>query len=60
MDEDPTGEIDIIEGINLQSENIVSLHTCGKCSFKRIGGTDERSDCNNGGTESLQCEDTVN
>ncbi len=46
--EDPYGEIDIIEGTNLQSNNIVSLHTCGSCSFQ-LSGTDPRGDCNLGG-----------
>jgi hypothetical protein len=60
FDEDPVGEIDIIEGINDQSQNVVSLHTCGACKFTKIGGLDERSNCNNGGTESDQCEDGTN
>jgi hypothetical protein len=60
FDEDPVGEIDIIEGINDQSQNVVSLHTCGACKFTKIGGLDERSNCNNGGTESEQCEDGTN
>ncbi|KAJ4118853.1 hypothetical protein NW768_010591 [Fusarium equiseti] len=60
FDEDPVGEIDIIEGINDQSQNVVSLHTCGACKFTNIGGLDERSNCNNGGTESDQCEDGTN
>ena len=60
FDEDPVGEIDIIEGINDQSQNVVSLHTCGSCTFTKIGGLDERSNCNNGGTESDQCEDGEN
>ncbi|KAF4981033.1 hypothetical protein FZEAL_3085 [Fusarium zealandicum] len=60
FDEDPVGEIDIIEGINDWNQNVVSLHTCGKCSFTKIGGLDERPNCNNGGTESDQCEDGQN
>ncbi|EWZ32448.1 hypothetical protein FOCG_13092 [Fusarium oxysporum f. sp. radicis-lycopersici 26381] len=60
FDEDPVGEIDIIEGINDQSQNVVSLHTCGTCKFTKIGGLDERPNCNNGGTESEQCEDGTN
>ncbi|KAF7539730.1 hypothetical protein G7Z17_g12368 [Cylindrodendrum hubeiense] len=60
FEEDPVGEIDIIEGINDQSQNVVSLHTCGACSFSKIGGIDGRSNCNNGGTESDQCEDGKN
>ena len=38
----------------------MSLHTCGACKFTKIGGLDERSNCNNGGTESDQCEDGAN
>ncbi|RGP80043.1 mixed-linked glucanase precursor mlg1 [Fusarium longipes] len=60
FDEDPVGEIDIIEGINDQSQNVVSLHTCGACKFTNIGGLDQRDNCNNGGTESDQCEDGTN
>ncbi|KAF4976234.1 hypothetical protein FZEAL_7072 [Fusarium zealandicum] len=60
FDEDLVGEIDIIEGINLQDANVVSLHTCGACSFSNIGGIDGRSNCNNGGTVSQQCEDGTN
>ncbi|KAL9082977.1 MAG: hypothetical protein Q9165_008705 [Trypethelium subeluteriae] len=60
FDEDPIGEIDIIEGINVQDQNVVSLHTCGSCSFTNIGGSDERSNCNNGGTLSESCEDGIN
>ncbi len=57
FDEDPYGEIDIIEGISHQSNNIVSLHTCGTCTFK-LGGTDPRDNCDLGG-ESQQCSDDV-
>ncbi|KAJ3535840.1 hypothetical protein NM208_g6967 [Fusarium decemcellulare] len=60
FDEDPVGEIDIIEGVNFQDTNIVSLHTCGTCSFSKIGGTDGRPNCNNGGTLSKWCEDGTN
>ncbi|KAH7141844.1 concanavalin A-like lectin/glucanase domain-containing protein [Dactylonectria macrodidyma] len=60
FDEDPVGEIDIIEGINKQTQNVVSLHTCGACRFTKIGGIDGRPNCNNGGTESDQCEDGDN
>lgn len=59
-DEDPVGEIDLIEGINIQDSNVVSLHTCGSCSFTDIGGSEERPNCNNGGTESKSCEDGDN
>ncbi|KAK0629508.1 glycoside hydrolase family 16 protein [Bombardia bombarda] len=60
FDEDPYGEIDIIEGINNQANDIVSLHTCGACSFNFSGqrGTDPRSNCNLGG-ESGGCSDDV-
>ncbi|KAL9561237.1 hypothetical protein ACKAV7_014592 [Fusarium commune] len=60
FDENPVGEIDIIEGINDQSRNVVSLHTCGTCSFTKIGGIEGRPNCNNGGTLSDQCEDGMN
>ncbi len=33
MEEDPVGEIDIIEGINYQEDNIVSVHTDNACQF---------------------------
>ncbi|KAJ3495755.1 hypothetical protein NLG97_g3159 [Lecanicillium saksenae] len=59
-EEDPVGEIDLIEGMNLQDSNIVSLHTCGTCSFSNIGGLDERANCNNGGSESQSCENGDN
>lgn len=51
--EDPVAEIDVLEGgavAGLQERNIVSLHTCGTCSFEGIGGTEERGECNMGGT----------
>jgi hypothetical protein len=57
FNENPVGEIDIIEGINKQDSNDVSLHTCGACTFENIGGRNPRKDCNNGGTISEQCED---
>ena len=53
FDEDPYGEIDIIENINTESRNIVSLHTCGECNVT-LTGTNPRPDCNLGG-ESRQC-----
>ena len=40
------GEIDVIEGINLQKRNVVSLHTCGECQFTGIGPSNPRSNCN--------------
>jgi len=33
FDEQPYGEIDIIEGSAHQTENRVSLHTCSECAF---------------------------
>ncbi|KAI9695779.1 MAG: hypothetical protein M1820_008452 [Bogoriella megaspora] len=57
FEENPVGEVDLVEGINVQSQNVVSLHTCGTCSFDNLG---ERSNCNNGGTESDSCEDGTN
>jgi hypothetical protein len=50
FDEDPYGEVDIIEGAMFMPNNIVSLHTCGACQFDLSGqlGTDPRSDCNLG------------
>ncbi|UKZ71062.1 uncharacterized protein TrAtP1_012029 [Trichoderma atroviride] len=51
FDENPVGEIDIIENINNPTQNIVSLHTCGQCTFTNIGGTEGRSNCNNGGDD---------
>lgn len=49
FNEDPIGEVDIIEGAMFQQENIVSLHTCGSCEFTKIGGVDERNNCALGG-----------
>ncbi|KAF5026588.1 hypothetical protein F66182_1314 [Fusarium sp. NRRL 66182] len=61
FEEDPVGEIDIIEGINgNQDANVVSLHTCGTCVFNHPGGLDPRPNCNNGGTLSRWCEDGTN
>ncbi len=37
FDEDPIGEIDIVEGINHQSDNVISMHTCDKCKFTSGG-----------------------
>ncbi|KAL1890134.1 hypothetical protein Sste5346_008427 [Sporothrix stenoceras] len=31
--EDPVGEVDILEGVNHQAANMVSLHTGGQCRF---------------------------
>ncbi|KAK3358807.1 concanavalin A-like lectin/glucanase domain-containing protein [Lasiosphaeria hispida] len=60
FDEDPYGEIDIIEGVMQQPNNIVSLHTCGACTFdfSASSGTDSRTNCNLGG-ESRSCSDEV-
>jgi hypothetical protein len=60
FNENPVGEVDIIENINMPTQNIVSLHTCGQCTFTNIGGTEGRSNCNNGGTISQACEDGTN
>ncbi|EGU85543.1 hypothetical protein FOXB_03945 [Fusarium oxysporum f. sp. conglutinans Fo5176] len=58
FDEDPVGEIDIIEGINgNQNGNYVSLHTCGACIFNRPGGADPRNNCNIGGSDTRYCTD---
>ncbi|KAK0726896.1 glycoside hydrolase family 16 protein, partial [Lasiosphaeria miniovina] len=61
FDEDPYGEIDIVEGVMNQPNNIVSLHSCGACSFNfnNQPGTDPRSNCNLGG-ESNGCPETDN
>lgn len=55
MQEDPIGEVDIIEGISHQADNVISLHTCNKCKFTSGSqtGTDLRSDCSLGG----DCQD---
>ncbi|KAK3369891.1 concanavalin A-like lectin/glucanase domain-containing protein [Podospora didyma] len=62
FDEDPYGEIDIIEGVMMQPNNVVSLHTCGTCSFTFAGstGTDPRSQCNLGGDSSCSETDNTN
>ncbi|KAM0394557.1 hypothetical protein ACHAPZ_009836 [Fusarium culmorum] len=61
FDEDPVGEIDIIEGINAnQNGNYVSLHTCGACIFNRPGGLEPRNNCNIGGSDTRYCSDGVN
>ncbi len=57
MVEDPIGEIDIIEGINHQADNTISLHTCNKCQFTAgtQTGTDQRTSCALGG----DCQDNI-
>ncbi len=47
MEEDPIGEIDILEGINHQPDNIVSLHTGNACRFLPgwQTGTGQRPEC---------------
>ncbi|SPJ88722.1 related to mixed-linked glucanase precursor MLG1 [Fusarium torulosum] len=61
FDEDPVGEIDIIEGINgNQNGNYVSLHTCGACIFNRPGGAEPRNNCNIGGSDTRYCTDGNN
>ena len=37
FDEDPYGEVDIIEYAMFDSGNTVSLHTCGACKFDLSG-----------------------
>jgi hypothetical protein len=37
FDEDPYGEVDILEYAMLDSANTVSLHTCGACKFDLSG-----------------------
>lgn len=61
FDEDPYGEVDIIEGAMLQPTNDVSLHTCGACNFDLSGqpGTNPRGDCNLGGEANL-CPESDN
>lgn len=54
FDENPYGEIDIIEGISNQPRNEVSFHTCGSCSFNF--NNQERLDCNLG-NEANQCSE---
>ncbi|KLU85516.1 hypothetical protein MAPG_04539 [Magnaporthiopsis poae ATCC 64411] len=46
-DENPYSEIDILEGGGWpkQTSNIMSLHTCGQCSFPNLKGNEARSDC---------------
>lgn len=45
--ENPYSEIDILEGGGWpsQSANIVSLHTCGQCTFPNLKGNEVRRDC---------------
>ncbi|KAB5545836.1 concanavalin A-like lectin/glucanase domain-containing protein [Coniochaeta sp. 2T2.1] len=61
FDEDPYGEVDIIEYAMFDSGNTVSLHTCGACNFDLSGqpGTDPRSNCNLG-DETHLCPETDN
>ena len=33
MEEDPIGEVDIVEGVNWQPDNVVSVHTGNRCRF---------------------------
>ena len=56
FEEDPYGEIDIIEGTAYmsQTQNEVSLHTCGTCSFPSL----RRPDCDLQAND--QCEDAKN
>ena len=47
MEEDPIGEIDIIEGTNFQEDDIVSLHTGSPCYFYsgEQTGQNQRPNC---------------
>ena len=47
MQENPVGEVDIIEGTSYQEDNIVSVHTSNKCHFYRgkQTGVEQRSNC---------------
>ncbi|KAK8058597.1 hypothetical protein PG994_009045 [Apiospora phragmitis] len=46
FDEDPYGEIDILEGAMFQDGNAVSLWTSEECQFTNIGSKEERNNCN--------------
>ncbi|KJR89950.1 uncharacterized protein SPSK_06006 [Sporothrix schenckii 1099-18] len=46
--EDPVGEVDLLEGVNHQAANMVSLHTGGTCEFGASAdetGVDRRDSC---------------
>ena len=47
MQENPIGEVDIIEGTSFQEDNIVSVHTANRCIFHRgkQTGVDQRPFC---------------
>jgi len=47
MQENPVGEVDIIEGTSYQEDNIVSVHTGNKCHFYpgKQTGVDQRPNC---------------
>jgi hypothetical protein len=57
MQENPIGEIDIIEGYNHDEQNVISLHTCSACRFKAGSqtGVNQREDCSLGG----DCQDNT-
>ncbi|KAM7218410.1 Concanavalin A-like lectin/glucanase domain containing protein [Rhypophila decipiens] len=58
FDENPYGEIDIIEGVSNQPRNVVSFHTCGTCSFSFTD--QERPTSCNLGNEANGCADDDN
>ena len=47
MEEDPIGEIDILEGVSFQEDNIISVHTGPRCKFLPgwQTGTNQRPEC---------------
>ncbi|KAK8065755.1 Hyaluronidase [Apiospora hydei] len=46
FDENPYGEIDILEGAMFQDGNAVTLWTSEQCRFTNIGSKEERNNCN--------------
>ncbi|KAK8113163.1 Endo-1-3(4)-beta-glucanase [Apiospora sp. TS-2023a] len=55
FEEDPYGEIDIIEGSMFQDGNEVTLWTGNQCRFTNIGSKKERNNCGTGGDEAKGC-----
>ncbi|KAK8063878.1 hypothetical protein PG996_008530 [Apiospora saccharicola] len=55
FEEDPYGEIDIIEGSMFQDGNEVTLWTGNQCRFTNIGSKKERNNCKTGGDEAKGC-----
>ena len=47
MQENPIGEVDIIEGTSFQENNVVSVHTSNRCHFYqgKQTGNDQRANC---------------